>query len=100
MFCCYLGHSSAYTLFQTEKHIFTKSHIHILFAFVIKNPPKNRNTVNQPIHFSMTPKCEFYKKEIFEIFNLKKSVCLKKQRLNLKQKIKPYFHNINFLTIF
>ena len=44
----------------------------------------------------MIPKSEF--KEIFfcEIADLEKLVCLKKGRLNLKQKIKSYFYNTHF----
>ena len=41
-------------------------------------------------------KPEFKKNNFFEILNPKKSVCLKKWRLNLKQKIKPYFRNTQF----
>ena len=59
-------------------------------------PPQNRYTRNQPIHFSMIPKIQIKKKVFFEILNLKKSVCLKKLRLNLKQKIKLYFRNTHF----
>ena len=44
----------------------------------------------------MIPKIQIKKKVFFEILNLKKSVCLKKLRLNLKQKIKLYFRNTHF----
>ena len=46
--------------------------------------------------FLWYPKSKFKKIFFFKILDLKKSVCLKKWRLNLKQKIKPYFCNTHF----
>ena len=46
--------------------------------------------------FLWHPKSEFKEKMFFEILNPEKSVSLKKWRLNLKQKIKPYFYNTHF----
>ena len=47
----------------------TESHIHILFALLIKKPLRNGYTSNQPIHFSMTPKMQIFLKIFFR--NLK-----------------------------
>ena len=70
--------------------IYTYTHPFCTFN---KKTPKNEYTRNQPIHFSMKPKIQIKKKFFFEILNLKKSVCLKIWRLNLKQKIKPHSCN-------
>ena len=58
--------------------------MHILFALLIKKPPKNRYTRKQPIHFSMIPKSELKKKwksQILEI-GMPKKITPKPQAKN------------------
>ena len=83
--------------FLTSKHKFSKvpmwfltlSHIHILFALLIKKNPQKIGKQGPNLNIFLWHLKSELKKKNFKISNLKKSVCLQKWRLNLKQKIKP-----------
>ena len=86
---------------KVPMRLLTKSHIHILFTLLIKKLPYNRYTRTNLYIFLWYPKSKLKKKKFsFEILNLKKSVCLNKWRLNLKQRIKSCFCNTHSLLFF
>ena len=89
--------TSKHTFFTCINAIFNiLIYTHSFCTFNQRNPLKMGIQGNKLYIFVWYLKSEFFKKSFFGILNLKKSVCLKKWPLNLKQKIKPYFCNTHF----
>ena len=97
-----------YPLFTTKHKFFTSknaifninTHTHFFTLFNQKTPIKV-GIQGENLHiFLWQLKIWILRKIFFRNLKISKVSMPKKWRLNLKQKIKPYFHNTHFLTIF
>ena len=102
-------HPNSLIPFFIPKHIFfasnnvifnTNTHTHSFTLFNKKNPLKIGIQGNNLHIFLWHLKIWILRKKLFRNFKILKLGMPKKWRLNLKQKIKPYFRNTHFLTIF
>ena len=88
-------------LSQVTMWFLTSTHIHIFLHFLIKKTPLKIGIQGNNLHiFLWHLNIWIWRKKLFRNLKILKLSMPKKWHLYFKQKIKPYFWNTYFLTIF